>query len=273
MRFHKVPHKGSIVKSSGSIRFHIKVPFLKVQVPQGSTERFHSEKFRFHNVPYKGSTVSCLGPKSFSLGFSGVSSLAPIARGFRRLSLHQHWKQVALWHQSLLVAPTGIWWHCGCSFKDLMADELGNEIRILLGDMNGMSKPPSWNAFAKIYDIKGGSLYCSLLDTALVPYERLYDFKLDFEDPSSSACAAFTSETSPPSLGRCLDTRSLCQASNAETSCWHMGKRQDVCDRPCNGQWRFGGRVAHTYVAIGSWIQTLLPPWLTTLPSTPKLDT
>ena len=85
-----------------------------------------------------------------------------------------------------------------------MADELGNEIRMLLGDMNGVSKPPSelgsWNAFAKISDIKGGSLYCSLLDTALVPYERLYDFKLDFEDPSSSAHAAFTSETSPPSL-------------------------------------------------------------------------
>ena len=85
-----------------------------------------------------------------------------------------------------------------------MADELGNEIRMLLGDMNGMPKRPSelgsWNAFAKFYDIKGGSLYCSLLDTALVPYLRLYDFKLDFEDPSSSAHAAFTSETSPPSL-------------------------------------------------------------------------
>ena len=67
-----------------------------------------------------------------------------------------------------------------------------------------MSKSPSelgsWNAFAKIYDIKGGSLYCSLLDTILVPYERLYDFKLDFEDPSSLAHAAFTSETFPPSL-------------------------------------------------------------------------
>ena len=84
-----------------------------------------------------------------------------------------------------------------------MADELGNEIRMLLGDMNGMSKPPSelgsWNAFAKFYDIKGGCLYCSLLDTASVPYVRLYDFKLDFEHPSSSAHAAFTSET-PPSL-------------------------------------------------------------------------
>ena len=99
-----------------------------------------------------------------------------------------------------------------------MADELGNEIRMLLGDMNGMSKPPSelgsWNAFAKFYDIKGGSLYCSLLDTALVPYVRLYHFKLNFEDPSSSAHAAFTSETSPPSL-LCLDTRSLCQGQAA----------------------------------------------------------
>ena len=74
-----------------------------------------------------------------------------------------------------------------------MADELGNEIRMLLGDMNG-------NTFAKFYDIKGGSLYCSLLDTALVPYVRLYHFKLDFEDPFSSAHAAFTSETSPLSL-------------------------------------------------------------------------
>ena len=133
---------------------------------------------------------------------------------------------MAFWYQSLLVAPTGIWWHCGCSFKDLMGDELGNEIRMLLGDRNGMPKPPSelgfWNAFAKIYDIKGGSFYCSFLDTALVPYERLYDFKLEFEDPSPSACAAFTSETSPPSLGLCLDTRSLCQASNAETICWHI---------------------------------------------------
>ena len=184
---------------------------------------------------------------------------------------------MALWYQSLLVAPTGIWWHFGCSFKDLMADELGNEIRMLLGDMNGMSKPPSelgsWSAFAKIYDIKGGSLYCTLLDTALVPYERLYDFKLDFEDPSSSAHAAFTSETSPPSLeGFAWVPDLYAKLPTQKKKCWQMGKRQDVCDRPCNGQWRFGGRVAHTYVAIGSWIQTLLPPWLTTLPSTPQLD-
>ena len=33
----QVPQKGSTVKSSGSTRFHIKVPHLKVEVPQGST--------------------------------------------------------------------------------------------------------------------------------------------------------------------------------------------------------------------------------------------
>ena len=36
-RFHKGPHKASILTSSGSARFHIEVPFLKVKVPQGST--------------------------------------------------------------------------------------------------------------------------------------------------------------------------------------------------------------------------------------------
>ena len=107
-------------------------------------------------VPHKGSTLQLSRPKVFQLRVlhqPGVSSLAPIARGFRRLSLHQHWRQVAFWYQNLLVAPTGIWWHFGCSFKDLMADELGNEIRMLLGGMNGMSKPPSelgsWNALQR----------------------------------------------------------------------------------------------------------------------------
>ena len=79
-----------------------------------------------------------------------------------------------------------------------MADELSNDIRMLLGDMNGMSKPPSelgsWNTFARIYDIRGGFLCCSLLDTSLVPYDNLFDFKLKFEDASSSAHAAFTSQ-------------------------------------------------------------------------------
>ena len=64
---------------------------------------------------------------------------------------------------------------CGSYFQLLMANELSNDIRMLLGDMKGMSKPPSelgsWNAFARIYDIRGGFLCCSLLDTALVPYD------------------------------------------------------------------------------------------------------
>ena len=34
---HKVPHKGSTVKSWDSTRFQFKVPLLKVDVPQGST--------------------------------------------------------------------------------------------------------------------------------------------------------------------------------------------------------------------------------------------
>ena len=83
-----------------------------------------------------------------------------------------------------------------------MANELGSEIRMLLGNMNVMSKSPSklgsWNTFAKIYNIKGGSLYCS---SWILLY---YDFKLDFEDLSSSAHAAFTSQTSPPSLKGCV---------------------------------------------------------------------
>ena len=40
-RFRAVPHKGSILKSSGSERFHIKVPFLKVQLVPGGSGRFH----------------------------------------------------------------------------------------------------------------------------------------------------------------------------------------------------------------------------------------
>ena len=40
-----VPNKGSTLKSSGSPKFHIKVPLfkvlIKVQVPQGSISRFH----------------------------------------------------------------------------------------------------------------------------------------------------------------------------------------------------------------------------------------
>ena len=39
-RFRKVPHAGSILKSWGFTRFHIKVSRLKVEVPQGS-RRFH----------------------------------------------------------------------------------------------------------------------------------------------------------------------------------------------------------------------------------------
>ena len=68
-----------------------------------------------------------------------------------------------------------------------MADVLASEIQMLPVDMSNVSKPPtelgSWIAFAKIYDIKGNSLLCSLLDTASVPYERTYDFKLDPSRP------------------------------------------------------------------------------------------
>ena len=46
-RFREVPHKGSTVRSSGSTRFHVKVPFLKVQVGSG----------RFREVPNTGSIL------------------------------------------------------------------------------------------------------------------------------------------------------------------------------------------------------------------------
>ena len=56
----------------------------------------------------------------------------------------------------------------------------------------GICSAGSWIAFTKIHDIKGNSLLCSLLDTVLVPYERIYNLKLDFEDPSPSTHASFT---------------------------------------------------------------------------------
>ena len=64
LKFHKAPGTGSILQSSGFTRFHIKVPFLKVQVQQGSTFRFHIKvprshgfQFRFHKLPHIGSIV------------------------------------------------------------------------------------------------------------------------------------------------------------------------------------------------------------------------
>ena len=131
-----------------------------------------------------------------------------------------------------------------------MADELGNEIRMLLGDMNGMSKPPSelgsWNAFAKIYDIRGGILSCALLDTALVPYENLFDFKLKFEDPSSSA---FTSQIGVIFGGYDLQVRQLqplLAEATEDTILWNIPKL-DSLD---------GWKVAHLFAGgFSGWSQ------------------
>ena len=58
-----------------------------------------------------------------------------------------------------------------------MADELTSEIQGLLGDMNNVSKPPvehgSWNAFARIFDIKGQKIDCATEDTVLWNIPRL----------------------------------------------------------------------------------------------------
>ena len=120
-----------------------------------------------------------------------------------------------------------LWWRFGIHLSDLMADELASEIQMPLGDMNNMSKPPtehgSWNAFARIHDIKGQSLFCSLRDTALVPY----DFKLDFEDPSSAAHASFTWQTGGVFGGYDLQVTQLdpvrVQASD-DTILWNIPK-------------------------------------------------
>ena len=73
----------------------------------------------------------------------------------------------------------------GVSSSLSMADYLANEIQEFIGDLQGSSRPPrehgSWNAFARIYDIRGPTCYCQLFDIRLEPYERIYDFKLDFE--------------------------------------------------------------------------------------------
>ena len=91
-----------------------------------------------------------------------------------------------------------LWWHFGRYNFYLMADELTNEIHMFNGDMEGMSRPPretgSWNAFARIYDINGISCLCQLYDTQLVPYERIDDFKLDFEGLPDGHHASFARE-------------------------------------------------------------------------------
>ena len=138
-------------------------------------------------------------------------------------------------------------------FHFLMADELGNEIRMLLGDMNSMSKLPSelgsWNAFARIYDVRGGFLCCSLLDTALVPYDDLFDFKLKFEDPFSSAHAAFTSQIGVIFGGYDLQVRRLqplLVEATDDTILWNIPKL-DSLD---------GWKVAHIFAGgFSGWSQ------------------
>ena len=66
-----------------------------------------------------------------------------------------------------------------------MAEELAREIQEFIGDLQGTSRPPrehgSWNALARIYDVRGPTCWYQLFDIRLEPYERISDFKLDFE--------------------------------------------------------------------------------------------
>ena len=74
-----------------------------------------------------------------------------------------------------------------------MAEDLAREIQELLDEMQATSQPPrqhgSWSAFARIYDVKGTLCWCQLYDNHLLPFERTFDFMMDFSrvDPSFHA--------------------------------------------------------------------------------------
>ena len=105
--------------------------------------------------------------------------------------------EMVLWSIPLLDPMNG--WNLAHLFAggfghELFAAPLGPAFLPLSSGLFSICGTGSWIAFVKFHDIKGNSFLCSLLDTALVRYERICDFKLDFEDPSPSTHASFTSQ-------------------------------------------------------------------------------